>query len=127
MKPLFSNKDSYNASIKLTDNDEIFQNDTKFVGTLKSFFKNAVSSLKLNENSFIINDQNKNAQDLIEKIIVKCQFHPSILIIKSKTKNTNTFCSKRVMLSDIKNEINDLRPNKATTQQYSSKDTTAKC
>ena len=61
MKPLFSNKDSYNASIKLTDNDEIFQNDTKFVGTLKSFFKNAVSSLKLNENSFIINDQNKNA------------------------------------------------------------------
>ena len=60
MKPLLSNKDSYNASIKLTDNDEIFQNDTKFVGTLKSFFKNAVSSLKLNENSFIINDQNKN-------------------------------------------------------------------
>ena len=82
---------------------------------LNSFFENAVSNLKLNENSFVINNEQKNIQDPTEKIIVKYQFHPSILIIKNKIENTNTFHFKHVMLSDIKNEINGLNPNKATT------------
>ena len=97
MKPLFSSKGSYNANIKLTDKDEIIQNDVKVAETLHSFFKNAVSSLKLNKDSFVINNE------------------PSILIIKNKIENTNTFRFKHVMLSDIKNEIKGLNPNKATT------------
>ena len=56
----------------------------------------------------------KNIQDPIEKIIVK-YVHPSILIIKNKIENTNTFRFKHAMLSDIKNEIKGLNPNKATT------------
>ena len=88
MKPLFSSKGSYNANIKLTDKDEIIQNDEKVAETLNSFFENAVSSLKLNENSFVINNEHKSIQDPIEKIIVKCQFHSSILIIKNKIKDT---------------------------------------
>ena len=115
MKPLFSSKGGYNANIKLTDNDEIIQNDEKVPETLNSFFENAVSSLKLNENSFFINNEYKNIQDSIEKIIVKYQFHPSSLIIKNKIKNTNTFRFKHVMLSDIKNEVKGLHSNKATT------------
>ena len=115
MKPLFSSKGGYNANIKLTDNDEIIQNDEKVPETLNSFFENAVSSLKLNENSFFINNEHKNIQDSIEKIIVKYQFHPSSLIIKNKIKNTNTFRFKHVMLSDIKNEVKGLHSNKATT------------
>ena len=75
VSPLFSNKDSYNANIKLTDNN------TKVVEVVV-----AVSSLKLSENSFVINDEHKKIQDPIEKIIVKYQFHPSILIIKKKKK-----------------------------------------
>ena len=114
MKPLFSNKGSYNANIKLTFKVGIIRNDEKVVETLNSFFENADSSLKLNENLFINNDH-KNIQDPIEKIIVKYQFHPGILIIKSKIKNTNTFRFKHVMLSDIKNEIKGLTPNKAAT------------
>ena len=50
MKPLFSNKASYNANIKLTDEDEIMQNDEKVAETLNTFFGNAVSNLKLNGN-----------------------------------------------------------------------------
>ena len=115
VKPLFSSKGSYNANIKLTDKDEIIQNDENVAETLNSFFENAVSSLKLNENSFVINNKHKNIQDPIEKIIAKYQFHPSILIIKNKIANTNTFRFKHVMLSDIKNEIKGLNPNKATT------------
>ena len=82
MKPLFSSKGSYNANIKLTDKDEIIQNDEKVAETLNSFFENAVSSLKLNENSFVINNEHKNIQDPTKKITVKYIFHPSILIIK---------------------------------------------
>ena len=115
MKPLFSSKGGYNANIKLTDNDEIIQNDEKVPETLNSFFENAVFSLKLNENSFFINNEHKNIQDSIEKIIVKYQFHPSSLIIKNKIKNTNTFRFKHVMLSDIKNEVKGLHSNQATT------------
>ena len=71
VKPLFSSKGSYNANIKLTDKDEIIQNDKNVAETLNSFFENAVSSLKLNENSFVINNEHKNIQEPIEKIIVK--------------------------------------------------------
>ena len=99
----------------VTDTDEIIQNDKKVAETLSSFFKNAFSSLKLGENSFVINDNLKGIQDPIKKIIVKYQFHPTILIIKNKIKNTNTFGFKHVMLSDIKNKIKGLNPNKGTT------------
>ena len=77
-------------------------------------FSNAVSSFKLNENSFVINNEHKNIQVPIEKIILKYQFHPSNLIIKNK-KNTNSFRFKHVILSDIKNDIKGLYPTKATT------------
>ena len=53
MKPLFSIKSSYNANVKLTDKDEIVQNDEKVAETLNSFFENAASTLKVNENSFV--------------------------------------------------------------------------
>ena len=80
MKPPFSSKGSYNANLKLNDKDEIIQNDKKLAETLNSFFENAVSGLKLNENSFVINTELKNIQDPIEKIIVKYHFHPICLI-----------------------------------------------
>ena len=111
VKPLFSSKGSYNANVKLTDKDEIIRNDEKVAETLNSFFENAVSRLKLNENLFVINNDNKNFQDPIEKIGLKYQFHPSILIIKNKTKNINNFRFKHVMVSDIKNKIKGLNPN----------------
>ena len=98
---LFSNKASYNTNIKLTHKDKIIQNDKKLAATLNSFFKNAVSNLNLNKNSFGINKEHKNIKYTIEKIIVKYQFHPTILIIKNKIENTNTFPLKHVMLYQI--------------------------
>ena len=59
----------YNANVKLTDKYEIIQNDKKVAETLNSFFENAVSSLKLNEKLFVINDKHKNIQNLIENIL----------------------------------------------------------
>ena len=114
VKPLFSNKASYNANIKLIDKDEIIQNDEEVGETLNSFFENAIFNLKLNENSFVFNKKHTNIQDPIEKIIVKYQFYLSILMIKIRIKNNN-FRFKHVMLSSIKNEIKGLNPNKAIT------------
>ena len=115
VKPLFSGKGCYNVYIKLTDKDEVIQNDKRVAETLNSFFENAVSSLKLNEKSFVIDKKHKNIQDPIEKIIIKYQLHSSILIIKNKIKYTNNFRFKHVMLSDIKNEIKGLNSNKEAT------------
>ena len=72
------------------------------IGLNRLFFESTVSSLKLNENSFVNNNEDKTIQDPIEKIVVKYKFHPSILIIKNEIENTNTFRFKHVMLSDIK-------------------------
>ena len=46
---------------------------------------------------------------------MKDQFNPIILIIKNKIENTNIFRFKHLMISDIKNEMKGLNPNKATT------------
>ena len=61
MTPLFSNKGSYNANIKPTEKDEIIQYGEKVVEPSNGFLKNAISSLKLNENSFVINDEHKHS------------------------------------------------------------------
>ena len=55
MKTLFSSKGSFNANIKLTDKDEIVEIGEKAEETLNGFFENAVSSSKLNEDSFVNN------------------------------------------------------------------------
>ena len=47
VKPLFSSKGSYNTNIKLTDKDEIIQNDEKVAETLNSFFRKCCFQLKI--------------------------------------------------------------------------------
>ena len=69
----------------------------------------AVSSLNLNENYFLINNE-------YEKIVVKYQFHPIIFNYqKKKAKITNTFRFEQVILSDVKSKNKGLNPNKAAT------------
>ena len=57
MKTLFCSKGSYNANIKFTDKGEIIQNDEEVAEIFNSFSENAVSSLILNESSFVINNE----------------------------------------------------------------------
>ena len=68
VKSIFPNKDTYNANIKLTEKDEIVQNDKSVVETLNCFLENAVFRLKLNENSLVIKDEHKNIQNPIKKL-----------------------------------------------------------
>ena len=71
----------------------------------KEFFKNAVSTLGITENSFIINEEYKNISDSVPQAIIRLESHPSISIIKNKTTDGNNFEFEPLILSDIEFEI----------------------
>ena len=54
VKPFFSNNGSHRGNIKLAEGDKLLQNDRQAAEELNNFFKDAVSTLDLNENSYII-------------------------------------------------------------------------
>ena len=80
------------------------------------FFKNAVLTLDIKENSHITNYNIPYITDPIEKAIEKCKFYPSIMLFKEKTKyKANSFGFLPVIVNDVEKEIKKLNPNKATT------------
>ena len=60
--------------------------DGKNIAEEMNFFKNAVLTLDINENCYIINHNIPFITDPIEKAIEKYKFHPSILLKKEKKK-----------------------------------------
>ena len=75
------------------------QNDSKITEKLNEFFNNAVSTLDITENSFIINEVYKNIFDPVQRPIVKFESHPSISLIKNKITNGNNFKFEPVSLN----------------------------
>ena len=64
----------------------MLQDDKNIAEEMNNFFKNAVLTLDIKENSYITNHNIPYITDPIEKAIEKYKFHPSILLIKEKTK-----------------------------------------
>ena len=110
----FSDKGNLRSQIKLIENDELIQNDDKVAETLNTFFKNAVSTLDINENSYIVNNESSTILDPVERAIKKYEIHPSILLIKNKIGNEKSFKFEAISVSDIEKEIKTLNPEKAT-------------
>ena len=106
VKPFFSDR----------RNCGVLQNDSEIAEKLNEFFKKAVSTLGITENSFLINEENKNISDPIQRILVKFESHPSISLIENKITNGNNFKFEPVSLSDIDFEVRLLNPKKATTR-----------
>ena len=115
VKPLFSNKVNSSTNIKLVEDEEIVQDNDKVADILNSFFKNAVASLGIEENSYIVSQDFINISDPIDRAITKYHIHPSILIIKDEIKVNDTFSFEPVCIADIENELKDINPKKATT------------
>ena len=113
VKPFFSDKGNYGANIKLVEREQVLQNDSEIAEKLNEFFRNAVSTLGITENSFLINEEYKNISDPVQRVVVKFESHPSIPLIKNKITKRNNFKFEPVSLSDIENN----------TQKYSSKNT----
>ena len=114
IKPFFSDKTNLRSQIKLTENDELIQNDDKVAETLNTFFKNAVSTLDINENSYIVNNESSTILDPVERAIKKYEIHASILLIKNKIGNQKSFKLEGINVSNIVKEIKTINPNKAT-------------
>ena len=76
-------KGNLRSQIKLTENDKLIQNDDKIAETVNTFLKNALSSLDINENSYIVNNESNTVLDPVERAIKKYEIHPSILLIKN--------------------------------------------
>ena len=94
VKPLFSNKGNYGNKIKLVENEEIIDDDTKVAEELNNFFKTAVASLDIHGNPYTVENV-ENMNDPVEKATKKIEFHPSIFLIKNKVVkkvSQNLFC-----------------------------------
>ena len=110
VKPFFSNNGSHRGNIKLVEGDKLLQDDTEVAEELNSFFKEAISTLDVNKNSYIINRDSN-----IEKAISKYKFHPSILLISYKIVNQDKFSFKPISKLDIDKEVQLINPKKAGT------------
>ena len=112
MKPLFNDKSSSNQvnnlliDGKIVNKDEIAQN-------LNNYFANAVKSLDINENRYLLTE-NKNIDDPIDAAIKKFALHPSILKIKEKVK-CDRFAFNDVTSQEIEQELRNLDTKKSTT------------
>ena len=89
LNPFFQTKEVLATKFKLVENEELLQDDNKIAEEMNNFFKNTVSELDMKENSYIINQNVSYITYPIEKAIEKYKFHPSILLIKEKTKCSN--------------------------------------
>ena len=116
VKLFFSKKGSFGNKIKLVQNEELLQDDKNIAEEMNSFFKSAVLTLDIKENSYITNHNIPYITDPIEKAIEKYKFHPNVLLIKGKTKcEADSFDFVPVTVNDVVKEIKKINPNKATT------------
>ena len=115
VKPLFSNKGERGSNIQLVEDNELLQDDQKIADELNSF-KNAVSNLNINENTYIINHDSSNLSDPVDKAICKYKFHPSVLLIKSKLENQMLFSFQPISKFDMEKEIQNFDLKKATSK-----------
>ena len=92
-------------------------NNKLFWKTVKPFFsiKEAVSTLDVNENAYIINPGSINISDPIEKALSKYKFHPSILLINDKVVNQDKFSFQPISKLDNDKEVQLINPKKAST------------
>ena len=116
VKPFFSNKGGRGSNTQLVKDNELLQDDQKIADELNTFFKNAVSNLNINENTYIINHNSGNLSDPVDKAICKYKFHPSILLIKSKLENQKLFSFQPISKFDMEKEIQNIDLKKATTK-----------
>ena len=97
IKPFFSDKGPNNQNITLVNNDSIISDDQDVAETFNTFFKNAVDSLHISENRFLL-APTESLTDPVEIAIKKFESHPSIFDIKDNINNSNSFFRKLMYL-----------------------------
>ena len=114
VKPLLSEKGTRFAHINLVDNEKIISEDRDVAQTLNNFFENAVKSLGIKENQYILSNTGESA-DPVDIALNKFEHHPSILAIKENISFENMFTFSSVTVEEILSEISSLDSKKAGT------------
>ena len=81
-----------------------------------SYFNNIVSSLGITENNNTIQKIIPSSEQIDNKAIMKFQFHPSILLMKSKINTSNNFTFTEIETDDADKEIRSLNSKKSGTE-----------
>ena len=113
--PCFSEKVKTRQKITLVEDNEIISDDSEVAKKLNSFFEEAVNSLDITENSFLLNRSAEEIEDPIDRLITKFENHPSILKIKEMVCKEE-FSFNLVDLADVEKELSQLNSKKAHTQ-----------
>ena len=102
LKLLFNGKGSgINNEIILLEENKILRDDIEVAKELHFYFNSIVSSLGITENKYVI-AENITSSWRIDKAIEKFQFHPSILLIKSKINKLVFHSDKSTLMMLIK-------------------------
>ena len=108
VKPFFSNNGCYGSQIKLVENN-------KFLQDAKKLNENALSTVNIDKNIFIMNRTSDDLPMLIEKAIEKYSLRPSNLLIQKHFVSSHSFSFKTFGISNIEKEIININPKKTTT------------
>ena len=98
------NRKIRNEITLVDENENIISEEHVVFEELKNFFKNAIKSLQINENQYII-DEYSDITNPIIKAINKYKHHPSILLINSKLSSPESFSFNKINNSDMEKEI----------------------
>ena len=113
IKPFFKECNSSHEGITLIDKHKIINEDKELCQVFNKFFSNAVSSLNINENPFIVNDV-QGVIDPVEAALRKFSVHPSVREIKKLVGNNNiNFNFIKTSAKEIENEIRILDSKKS--------------
>ena len=100
VKTFFSNKGNYRSNIKLVEGNKLLQDNSEAAEELNKFFEEGVSTLDINESSYIINPGSIISEP-VEKSMSKYTFYPSFLLINDKMVNQDKFSFKPISKLDI--------------------------
>ena len=113
IKPFFSDKGTFRKTISLIENDNIITVDEKVANIFNDYFSNAVKNIQIKK--FNTEPVPLDIFDIIERILIKYNNHPSVLKIKDNVNNEVKFNFSNTNLGNIVDKINDLNINKPTT------------
>ena len=106
VKPMFSDKKTFNTNINLVENKDIISDDNEIADCFKNFFENTVKELKIDMDPNILSKSSH--EDIILYNIEKFKKHPSILKIKEVTNMDKTFTFNFVTLDNMIKKISNL-------------------
>ena len=116
VKPFLSDKGSTSSQITLVKEKQIIADDKKVANSFNDYFENAVKSLNISENQYLLSSTS-GLSDPIEIAIKKFESHPSILAIKENINISSSFNFSKCNEKEIVSEISKLDQTKVGTHK----------